>query len=556
MDILENKSREEVFQEHFGISLPTDSVQDEIHSTTRSNSQKSLYFFSTAILGFDKIQQNPHLEVCSFIQRIPKSRKVCLIPRDCYKSTIGSKSLPLWILIQDSFQGLPGREHRILCASFSSENAKKHIKAIRHQMERNTFLQWVFPELSPDFTKTTWTDSNLLFPREGVYGEDTIEAAGVDTHLVSRHYTIQVKDDLEDEKAMQSPTVRAKVYDWYKSAEALFVDEQTAFDLLIGTRWGVDDLYSQIQKHEGDTYEFLTRPLHWRHDELVQDLATAVDSKTPPVYNMDPERFAPDPHKTYYFFPKLFPEDSCRRIRDKQGSFMYSMLYLNNPKDPSLAEFRERDLRYFVFDTQGNIVIHHPDGQLESVDFAHLYKVMFWDPALSEADKKKNARNAIVACGKDSDDRIFVFEAILERTDPTKLFGKVIGTHKRYDIQRCAIEDVAFQRVLKFPLYHAMKLLNHKFPVLEQRPVGDKDTRIRSLIPYTETHTIFVQRRLRDLIQEMLQFPLFPTKDGVDALAACIELFGNKQVMNSQQEWRRERNEARRLETRNTRTGY
>jgi predicted phage terminase large subunit-like protein len=558
VDILETTSREAIF----GPDIPTDSVQDEVHVKTRENGANSLYFFATAICGFDKVERNPHLELCSYIQRVPGknkiigARKVLLIPRDTYKSTIASKALPLWILIQKQFCGLPGREHRILCGSFSSDNAKKQIKAIRHLIERNTFLQWVYPELIPDFTRTTWTDSNLLFPRDGVYGEDTIEAAGVDTHLVSRHYTVQVKDDLEDEKAMQSPTVRRKVYDWYKAAEALFVNEQEAYDLLVGTRWGVDDLYSQIKQNEGDTYEFLCRPLHWTREDLATDAKQAQESGQPSVYDMEPERYAPDPVKTYFFFPKLFPEDSCRRIKAKQGSFMYSMLYLNNPKDPDLAEFKDKDLRYFNFDSHGNVVINHEDGAVETVVFDTLKTVLFWDPAMSGPEQKRNDRNAMVACGLDSEDRMFVLDAHIERQNPTFLYARFIGIHRRYRIQKAAIEDVAFQRVLKFPLYKTQQELGYRFPVIEQRPVGDKDTRIRSLIPRVEMHQLFIRRGLKEMIEEIKGFPLFPTKDGVDALAACQELFGLRVPLSDSQARRINRNARQKMASRSTTTGY
>lgn len=552
MDIIETKAREQIFNGH----VPTDSVADEVLEKTRENGRNSLYFFATAICGFDKVQRNPHLELCSFIQRIPKRRKVLLIPRDCYKSTIASKALPLWILLQKDFCGLPGREHRILCASFSSDNAKKQIKAIRHLVERNTLLQLLYPEIMPDFSRTTWTDSNLLFPRDGVYGEDTIEAAGVDTHLVSRHYTVQIKDDLEDEKAMQSPTVRSKVYSWYKSAEALFVDEQSAFDLLVGTRWGVDDLYAQIKQNEAGTYEFLCRPLHWDRESLLADVKSAAESDSPPVYDMDPEKYAPEPKKEYFFFPTLFPKESCERIKQKQGTFMYSMLYLNNPKDPALAEFKERDFRYFVFDPTGQLVLEHDDGTKEVVPFDSLKRVMFWDPAMSGPEQKRNDRNAMVVVARDSHDRYFVLDALIERQNPTFLYHKFIGLHKRYEIHKAAIEDVAFQRVLKFPLYQAQMKFGHKFPVIDQRPVGDKDSRIRSLIPYVESHQLWLRRGLKDLLEELKGFPLFPTKDGVDALAACIELQGLKGPVSERQQRRNERDDNRRSATRNTLTGY
>lgn len=551
-DILSTHARQEIF----GGNVPTDSVQDEVQTMTRENAINSLYFFATAVCGFNKVERNPHLELCSFIQRIPKKRKVLLIPRDCYKSTIASKSLPLWILIQKEFCGLPGREHRILCGSFSSDNAKKQIKAIRHLVERNTFLQWLFPELIPDFSRTTWTDSNLLFPRDGIYGEDTIEAAGVDTHLVSRHYTIQIKDDLEDEKAMMSPTIRKKVYDWYKAAEALFVDEQGAYDLLVGTKWGHDDLYAKIRENEADTYEFLCRPLHWTREDLERDLSEASESGRPPIYGMDPILHAPEPSREYFFFPKLFPPESCKRIKAKQGSFMYSMLYLNNPKDPDLAEFAEKDIRYFTFDTQGNLILELDGGERETVIFDSLLRVMFWDPAMSGPEQKRNDRNAMVVVAKDSDGRVFVLDAYIERQNPTFLYSKFIGLHRRYEVQKAAIEDVAFQRVIKFPLYKAQMELGYKFPVIDQRPIGDKDTRIRGLIPYTESHMLFIRRGLKDLLEELKGFPLFPTKDGVDALAAAVTLCGLKNASSMVEQRRGQMREDRRVATRSNLTGY
>jgi len=555
VDIIETKAREAKF-DLLGVALPTDSVADQVYETTRLNGRRSLYFFASAICGFDKLQQQPHLELCSFVQRIPKQRKVLLIPRDCYKSTTCSKALPLWILIQELFLGLPGPEHRVLLSSFSSMNASKHVKAIRHIIERNTLFQWLYPEIIPDFSRTTWTDSNLLFPRNGTYGEDTIESAGVDTHLVSRHYTVQIKDDLEDEKAMQSPTIRQKVYDWYKASEPLFVDERSAFDLLVGTRWGHDDLYAQIMEHEAETYEVLCRPLHWTRDDLEQDLRSAREAGRRPIYDMDPDKLAPDPSRTYFFFPNLFPEESCKRIKAKQGTFMYSMLYLNNPKDPALAEFKERDFRYFTFDTHGNLILDLGDGQHETVIFDTLKRVLFWDPAMSSAEQVKNARNAMVAAAEDSDGRIFVLDAYAERTNPTFLYAKFIGLHRRYQISRCAIEDVAFQRVLKFPLYKAQMELGYKFPVLEQRPIGDKDTRIRSLIPYTESHLLFMRRGLKDLAEEMRGFPLFPTKDLVDALAACVPLFGLRSPISALDQYRRDAVAQRANATRSKLTGY
>ena len=561
MDILTRAAHQELFN-GMGFALPSETTVDETRETLRRQSKDSLYFFATAVLNWSKVRKNPHLELCNFIQQVPpkfperKRRKLLLIPRDTYKSTIGSKSFPLWVLIQDDFCGTPGREHRILLWSHSSENSKKQIKSIRQQIERNQVLAWAFPELIPDLSKTTWTDSNLLFPREGTYGEDTIEAAGIDTHLVSRHYTLQIKDDLEDKASHESPSVRQKVKESYRAAEALFVDEQTAYDLLIGTRWGHDDVYADIVANESEAYERLVRPLHWTREELESDVKEARDTQKPATWDMNPDTFAPDPSKTYYFFPELFPEDSCRRIRAKQGSFMYSMLYLNNPKDPSLAEFREVDLRYFVFDDEQNLLLEHDDGSHEVVPFDACRRVMFWDPAMSETDQKRNSRNAIVVMFKDPKGRLYVADVYADWKNPTFLFHRFIGFHSRYDINTAAIEDVGFQRTLKFPLFYEMRKVNHVFHVEEQRPIGSKDARIRSMIPFVENHLVFVKRGLSLFTEELRGFPVFPTKDIIDAAAACLPLFGLGDVQSVRQRYNTARTEDTRLATRSARTGY
>lgn len=511
-----------------GLPVPEDPSLEDMRVLLREASIKSLYFFSTAILGWTKIQLEPHKELCDFIQNVDaphKRRKVLLIPRDCYKSTVASKSFPLWILIQPMFCGLKGLEHRILLWSHSSDNAKKQIKSIRQQVERNTLLRWLFPEIIPEnIAKTTWTDSNLLFPRTGNFGEDTIEAAGLDTHLVSRHYTIQIKDDLEDKASFEQPSVRQKVKDTYKSAEALFVDERLAYDLLVGTRWGVDDVYADIQKNESDAYEFLVRPLHWTRDDLEADLKNSKETGEQPIWNMDPNVFAPDSNKVYYFFEQLFPADSCKRIKAKQGQFMYSMLYLNNPRDQALAEFKEDNLRYFNFNDEGDLVLYFPDGTTETVMFSYLRRVLFWDPAMTEKEQKKRARNAMVVMYKDHKGRLFLAEAYATFSNPTTLFQQFINYHLEHSIHKAAIEDVTFQRTLKFPLFHLMKEVNHVFSVEELAPIGSKHARIRSLIPYTENGEFWTRRGLKDFVLEYKNFPVFNTVDILDAAAACVPM--------------------------------
>jgi predicted phage terminase large subunit-like protein len=557
MDILSRDASTAVATDVLRLAaVPSSSEMDELRETARNNGKNSLYYFTTAILGWNKVRVDPHKALCEFIQKIPMRRKVLLIPRDCYKSTVGSKSFPLWILVQDDFCGLPGLEHRILMLSSSAVNSQKQIGSIQTQIETNEMLRWLYPEIIPDITRTTWTNNALLFPRQGAYGENTIECGGVDTHLVSRHYTVQIKDDLEDQQSMEQPSMRLRVKNFYKAAEALFVDERMAFDLLIGTRWGIDDLYSDIQKNESDTYEFHTRPLRWTQQDLKEDFRIAEETSEPPVYNMDPAVHAPDPEKTYLFFPELFPEESIARIEAKQGSFMFSMLYLNNPRDPALAEFKEKDFRFFTFDQENNLLVQNEDASYRRVEFSSLKRVLFWDPALTEREQKKRSRNAMVCVGFD-EDGMYVLDAWADFKNPTSLYDRYIGMHQRYQVHTAGVEDAGFQRILKYPLYDRMDQKNYSFPIVGYPPIGDKDARIRSLLPYCESHRLYVRKGLQDLVGELRGFPVFPTKDLADALAATLSMRGNiKSHQGSKAHKKHLALVSRNLATRSAVTGY
>jgi predicted phage terminase large subunit-like protein len=545
------------------LTMQSESRVDEIYETTRRRAQDSLYFFTTAVLGWNKFEPQPHLEMCNFIQQVPpkwpdkKRRKLLLVPRDCYKSTVASKSFPLWVQIQDDFCGLPGPEHRILLYSFAADNAVKQIRSIKQQVERNENLRWLFPAIIPDITRTKWSDTNLLFPREGMYGEDSIEAAGITTHIVSRHYTIQIGDDSEDKQSSEQPAVREKVKTFYKTAEALFVEEREGYELMVGTRWGVDDLYSEIMTNQHKDTDIMVRPLYWTRQMLEQDFRNAEEEARPPTYNMDPDTFAPDSEKTYYYFPRHFPPDTCQRIEAKQGSFMFSMLYMNDPKDPKNAEFNLNDVLWFTFDQEGHIILDREDGTREVVDMDGLKRVIFWDPANRSEDIRKHSRNAIAVVGKDRKGRIFVLDTFALHKKPELCVTKFIGMHQRWRCHKAAVEDVGFMRLLKFPIYHAMRELGYHFPVQEQSPVGDKDMRIRTLIPFCESRFLCVRRGLTDLREEMKGFPMMPLNDLVDSVAACIELLGNaRDVRDTSTSRRDERNERARAATRNTTTGY
>ena len=102
----------------------------------------------------------------------------------------------------------------------------------------------------------------------------------------------------------------------------------------------------------------------------------------------------------------------------------------------------------------------------------------------------------------------------------------------------------------------------YRFSISDQIPLGDKDQRIRGLLPYVESHSFFIRRGtggVKDFIEEMLGFPVFNTKDLLDAGAAAVEqlaMVADQEVELPERRKHASSRETIRLATRNARTGY
>ena len=109
--------------------------------------------------------------------------------------------------------------------------------------------------------------------------------------------------------------------------------------MVIGTRWGEDDLMSYIRENEG--YKFFDKP--------------ALDGEGEPLFKI------------------FYDKEKLADIESQIGPYMFSCLYLNRPLDASLRTFKSEWFQYLrVRDIP-------KDGDDEFITLAV-------DPAISEKD--------------------------------------------------------------------------------------------------------------------------------------------------------------------------
>jgi hypothetical protein len=93
-----------------------------------------------------------HLHVCEFLQQTEAinigSRRMVLLPRSTFKSTLATISYPIWRLCHDP-------NLRILIISDTQNNASRFMSEIQNHFERNELFRAIFSEMIPPNFNTT-----------------------------------------------------------------------------------------------------------------------------------------------------------------------------------------------------------------------------------------------------------------------------------------------------------------------------------------------------------------------------------------------------------------
>src|SRR6267142_6587043 len=184
-------------------SILTQNTSEEQRQLYRKHCRDSLYFLCKGVLGFKDMTTVVHKPACEFLQHVARRRKL-MLPRGFLKSHTATIGYPIWLTIQEANPalGFRGTDERILIGNAVSTNSEHFLSKIKKVYERNAMLQWLFPEIIPDFSSSNlqWNVTESTLPRKTDYPEPTFSAVGVGAAVVSRHFTRIILDDLIDEK--------------------------------------------------------------------------------------------------------------------------------------------------------------------------------------------------------------------------------------------------------------------------------------------------------------------------------------------------------------------
>lgn len=474
-----------------------------------------LYVFSKHVLGYQDMTPRAHGPMCVFLDHNPKKARACGMPRDTFKTSIGT--------IGKNLQGVVKNPNRTrLITNESATNSQRFLRAIRQHSESNAVFRALYSSVIPKNTRTVrWNDIELDFNRERVVPEPTLDTVGMTGAYTSRHYDDVTFDDIISEEAAKSEKVMRDVTDRARKYRALLVkpdfDRPDASTLTIMfTRWAF-----------GDTYKILFDLIG---SDLAKMIRGAIEDDGP-------------------IFPEHLSLKTLSKIRNEIGEYAFSCLYMNSPRNEEVQDFNVNDLRWWRFSDNGQFIIllnadgsEHRRWHWRALDITTTVD-------LASAEKLSDDRNAVTTAGVSPEGEIIVLDSWARRCSPVALIEYLIFIAKRWQPRAFGIEDIAYQKAFKYFLAEYAKGDDVYFNVKPIKAIKAKETRIRGLQPFAAVHKLYLSPDQHILRNELSAFPLGEHDDAADSLSMQLQLFtGQLSVKQQSRLMAREREALREID--------
>lgn len=368
---------------------------------------------------------------------------------------------------------------RIVIASKTLGNAQGFLKEIKGHFENNVKLREIFGPYYDPHKVTKWDDSEItVLPKTSNTKEASITCVGFQGTIVSKHYDVEMSDDLCDEDNSRTQYMRDKLWSWYYSTLDPTIEPPDPSVLhrgerhRLGTRFHYDDIYGRWQgdvKNPGPLYS---------HTQIIPAL--------------DENERSPWPEK---FKPEFFKEKKAI-----SGTIIFNAQYQCN------TEAMKGEI--FTFD-QCQIVA---DSDIPD----ELRKFMGVDLAISEDEAADHF--AIVVIGVDRNDHYYVldfFDGQLRFNDQAK---KIREFYQKHDPIRVGIETNAYQ----LAQFQNLKDWDRDMRLKDVKTDKDKIARAWKLSAIFEDMRFHFRKNQGKLIDQLVLFPAFRYKDLFDALDIAV----------------------------------
>lgn len=409
-------------------------------------------------------------------------------------------------------------KHYPIIISDSSDQAEGFLDDIKTELESNYNIIQDFGELKGD---KVWR-TGVILTKTGI----KVEALGSGKKIRGRRHRawrpdLLVLDDIENDENVMTPEQRRKLSSWFYKAVSKAGDTYTDI-MYIGTILHYDSLLSNVLKnpsYKTKVYQAVISEADNR--ALWEEWEAIYNNLFDPEHEENADAFYKAHEAEMKAGSKVLWEEKwsyrdLRQMRITEGEASFNSEMQNNPIDPENADFKEEWFDYYE------------DG---SVDFTDRRFVLIGanDPSLGK--NKKADTSSIISLALDlTTGYMYVAEASVEKRKPDVIIDDVIETHKRFKRDygkgyfKFGVETVQFQYFFKDVMAKEALNAGEYIPIEEISSVANKELRIRSLQPIIKNKWIKFNRRHKELIRQLTEFPMGKNDDAPDGLHMAVTL--------------------------------
>ncbi len=471
---------------------------------------KDLYFLCRCVLqtledptpGFKDLYRPTHKRICDFLTEYAVAGQHCILlfPRHWIKSYLISCG---WALQRIMKNALVNKRESFLFSHAVEPRAIALKSRIKHNLVYNEFLRGLLSITNPEVAKQLLDPENTaeLWTKEEdrIWG-NVLMTGAVEKTLESTHFNIHIGDDLVVRENSKTSSQLDKVENWWKLARPLL--SPNGIELLVGTRYGFDDLYGRL-------IEKFLKP-----EKDYNLKAPIVELHRDNWHLLQADCWSDQKNETGSTFPFLFQEKELKRLKEEMGD-EFSYQYRNDPIAKGAHKYKRSDFHYY-----------------DDKDVPQIVNTVF---LLDVTDKQKETSDytGIVVVDLGVDKKGYIRKAWREKITDSSLIDKLCEVAPMYNPATINVESTKYLTILELmeilipeklrcgdipkgyrefvaTLPHICSELKHR-----GRP---KKIRIENMHGYVKDKIILFPRNgAEDLIEELLRLGSWKTDDTADA---------------------------------------
>ncbi len=421
-------------------------------------------------------------------------------------------------------------DFRSLLCRATIKDAKSSLRGVCDAIEQNPTYVDVCGAREGKYVE--WTKEYITRGGRSVpFNEPTIDTSGLDSSKNGAHLDLVICDDLVHESNFESANImedaRAKVI------SMLPVMEDTASMIVIGTRWGDNDVYGWIIDEDEKRVMAGDAPM-WH--KIIWG-----------AYN----------EQNKARFPKILPEGAIEAFRARISPKMFSSWILNECRAEGENIFTLAYIRYFDGEFAGGLLgnlrlLSTPENKDLKSRFGEavsLRTIILIDPAPTVGPKSDET--GIVVVGFDKEANWWVLAAFGVKKLPSDRLQFITNLALKYRPEIIAQENADMSaplleselrkvgvqtRVVGFnPRQDRRKMLEDS--KLAPRGMNSKAAQMESLEPILRAGRVFINREdTYKLVQQLLKYPyLIDNKDDVLDAFSMARAYESEMVFAAQQ---------------------